>query len=165
MKSHRIDASLNTSERKTNYGLAKRESAGQESAEKKENKKEAEKPRRTEPDFFEEGVEPRENDLNVKVLKAAPRRDHQGVYLQEREGSQGIDAEVRGNESETSPLVAIVEKAQRATPRVAAMIYGVEPREFSFPVTKRQRTGREAKKSTNTEKVGFGRSQEGWSWS
>ena len=38
-KSHGIDASPNKSERKTNCGVAKRESAGQESAEEKKNRK------------------------------------------------------------------------------------------------------------------------------
>ena len=44
-------------------------------------KREEKKPIKAEPNFFEEGVELRENALNVEVLRVAPQRNQGGVYL------------------------------------------------------------------------------------
>ena len=100
-------------------------------------KREETKPKKAEPNFFEEGVELRENALNVKVLKVAPQRNQNGVYLckSEREAKE-LMQRFGGYESNIPLFVATLGKVQTATLRAAAMAYGIEPKEFSFPITK-----------------------------
>ena len=44
-------------------------------------KQEEKKPKKAEPNFFEEGVELRENALFVELLRVASQRNQGGVYI------------------------------------------------------------------------------------
>ena len=93
-------------------------------------KREETKPKKAEPNFFEEGVELRETALNVEVLKAATEKSKRSSSLQKRKRSEGIDA-FGGYDSNIPLFVVILGKL-----RAAAMVHGIEPKEFSFPITK-----------------------------
>ena len=109
-------------------------------------------PKKAEPNF-EEGVELRENALNVEVLRVAPQRNQSGVYLckSEREANE-LMQRFGGYECDIPLFVAILGKVQTATLRAAAMAYGIEPKEFSFPITKH---------SSNDDQH---QHREGWVW-
>ena len=62
-----------------------------------------------------------------------------------------------GYDSNILLFVSILGKVQTVTLRAAAMVYGIEPKEFSFPITKH--TARMTI-STSTEKDGNGKLQE-----
>ena len=119
------------------------------------NKKthEEKKPIKAEPNFFKEGVELRENALNVEVLRVAPQRNQSGVYLCKREReAKELMQRFGGYESDIPQFVAILVKGQTATLRAAAMAYGIETKEFSFPI---------AKHSSNDDQH---QHREGWVW-
>ena len=71
-------------------------------------KREEKKPIKAEPNFFEEGVELRENALNVEVLRVAPQRNQGGVYLctSEREAKE-LMQRFGGYESDIPLFIAI----------------------------------------------------------
>ena len=116
-------------------------------------KQEEKKPKKAEPNFFEEGVELRENALNVELLRVASQRNQGGVYIckSEREAKE-LMQRFGGYESDIPLFVAIRGKVQTATLRAAAMAHGIEPREFSFPITKH---------SSNDDQH---QHREGWVW-
>ena len=67
----------------------------------------------------------------------APQRNQSGVYLCKREReAKELMQRFGGYESDIPQFVAILGKVQTATLRAAAMAYGIEPKEFSFPITK-----------------------------
>ena len=132
-------------------------------------KREETKPKKAEPNFFEEGVEKRENALNVEVLKVAPQRNQNGEYLckSEREAKE-LMQRFGGYDSNTPLFVAILGKVQTATLRAAAMAYGIEPKEFSFPITKHSSNDDQSTVqmmiSTSTEKDGYGKLRRKSTW-
>ena len=85
-------------------------------------KREETKPKKAKPNFFEEGVELRENALNVEVLRVTPQRNQGGVYLckSEREAKE-LMQRFGGYDSDIPLFVAILGKMQTATLRAAAM--------------------------------------------
>ena len=91
-------------------------------------KQEEKKPQKAEPNFFEEGVELRENALNVEVIRVASQRNQGGVYIckSEREAKE-LMQRIGGYESDIPLFFAILGKVQTATLRAAAMAYGIEP--------------------------------------
>ena len=74
------------------------------------------------------------------------------VPLQKRKRSEGIDAEIRRIRQQYSSVRCDFVKVQTATLRAAAMAYGIEPKEFSFPITKH---------SSNDDQH---QHREGWVW-
>ena len=116
-------------------------------------KQEEKKPKKAEPNFCEEGVELREKALKVEVLRVAPQRNQGGVYLcySETEAKE-LMQRFGGYESDIPLFVAILGQVQTATLRAAAMAYGIEAKEFSFPITKH---------SSNHDQH---QHREGWVW-
>ena len=79
----------------------------------------------------------RENALNVEVLRVAPQRNSGWrLLLQKLREAKELMQRYGGYESDIPLFVAILGKVQTATLRAAAMAYGIEPKEFSFPITK-----------------------------
>ena len=90
----------------------------------------------------------------MEVLKVAPQRNQNGVFLckSEREAKE-LMQRFGGYDSNILLFVAILGKVQTATLRAAAMAYGIEPKEFSFqsPSTVQMTI------SISTEKDGYGK--------
>ena len=124
-------------------------------------KREETKPKKMEPNFFEEGVELRENALNVEVLKVAPQKNQNGVCLckSEREAKE-LMQRFGGYDSNIPLFVAILGKVQTATLRAAAMRMELNRRSSVFQSPSTAQTTI----SISTGKDGYGKLRGKLNW-